>query len=125
MRALTWLFHLPRTVLTMLVRGYRLFFSPWVGQNCRFEPSCSRYALEALEKHGALGGTALTTWRLLRCHPLCAGGHDPVPDNAPWSRRHTAPSGNTATGLFTGLLQHDAASGRRAKDEPTHSQTTP
>ena len=125
MRALTAIARLPRAILMTLVRGYRLFFSPWVGQSCRFEPSCSRYALEALEKHGALGGAALTTWRLLRCHPLCAGGHDPVPDNAPWSRRHTAPSGSTATGLFTGLLQHDAASGRRAKDEPTHSQTTP
>ena len=121
MTALTRLFHLPRAALMLLVRGYRLFFSPWVGRSCRFEPTCSRYALEALEKHGALGGTALTTWRLLRCHPLCAGGHDPVPDNAPWSRRHTAPSGNTATGLFTGLLQHDAAPARRANDEPTPS----
>jgi len=114
----------PRAALMMLVRGYRLFFSPWVGRACRFEPSCSRYALEALEKHGALGGTALTAGRLLRCHPLCAGGHDPVPDNAPWSRRRATSTDSTATGLFTGLLQRDAASARRAKDEPTLSKTT-
>jgi putative membrane protein insertion efficiency factor len=120
MRALTPLARLPRATLMLLVRGYRLFFSPWVGRGCRFEPTCSRYALEALERHGALGGTALTTWRILRCHPLCAGGHDPVPDNAPWSRRRSSPPGRHPAGPFTGLLQH-AASGRRAKDESTLS----
>jgi putative membrane protein insertion efficiency factor len=118
------LLRLPRVILLTLVRGYRLFFSPWVGRSCRFEPTCSRYALEALERHGALGGTVLTTWRLLRCHPLCAGGHDPVPDNPPWSRRRPPPSGSTAPGLFTGLLQRDAAQGRRANDETTLSKKT-
>ncbi|MGM9482362.1 membrane protein insertion efficiency factor YidD [Roseateles sp. NT4] len=66
-----------------IVRGYRLMLSPWLGNACRFEPTCSRYSLAALEKHGALAGSYLTVHRILRCHPLCAGGHDPVPDNAP------------------------------------------
>ena len=66
-----------------VVRGYRLVLSPWLGNACRFEPTCSRYSLQALERHGALAGSYLTVHRLLRCQPLCAGGPDPVPDNAP------------------------------------------
>lgn len=71
----------PRALLMGAVRGYRFFLSPWLGSACRFEPTCSAYALRALERHGALKGSALTAGRLLRCHPWCAGGHDPVPDN--------------------------------------------
>ena len=74
---------LPRQLLIALVRGYRLLLSPWLGSACRFEPTCSRYALEALERHGALAGAALSGWRLLRCHPWCAGGCDAVPERAP------------------------------------------
>jgi putative membrane protein insertion efficiency factor len=59
---------------------YRLLLKPWVGNACRFEPSCSAYALQALQRHGALGGSALTGWRILRCQPWCQGGCDPVPD---------------------------------------------
>src|SRR5881394_1450133 len=73
----------PARALMALVRGYRLLLSPWLGNACRFEPTCSRYALAALEKHGALAGSYLTVHRILRCQPLCAGGHDPVPDNPP------------------------------------------
>jgi putative membrane protein insertion efficiency factor len=73
----------PARALMALVRGYRLLLSPWLGNACRFEPTCSRYSLAALERHGALAGSYLTLHRLLRCHPLCAGGHDPVPDNPP------------------------------------------
>lgn len=73
------LVHLPRRALMMLVRGYRFFLSPWLGSGCRFEPTCSAYALQALEQHGAAGGSYLTAARVLRCHPWCAGGHDPVP----------------------------------------------
>lgn len=72
-----------RSLLMALVKGYRLLLSPWLGSACRFEPTCSRYALDALERHGAGWGTALTVHRLLRCHPWCAGGHDPVPEQAP------------------------------------------
>lgn len=74
---------LPRRALIALVRGYRLLLSPWLGSACRFFPTCSAYALEALERHGAAGGSLLTAGRLLRCHPLCAGGCDPVPDRLP------------------------------------------
>jgi putative membrane protein insertion efficiency factor len=74
---------LPARVLMALVRGYRMMLSPWLGNACRFEPTCSRYSLAALEKHGALAGSYLTVHRILRCQPWCDGGHDPVPDNPP------------------------------------------
>ncbi|HEY1091028.1 MAG TPA: membrane protein insertion efficiency factor YidD [Burkholderiaceae bacterium] len=70
-------------LLTLLVRGYRLFFSAWIGPVCRYEPSCSAYALGSLERHGALAGSYLTVHRLLRCNPWSCGGHDAVPDNPP------------------------------------------
>jgi putative membrane protein insertion efficiency factor len=67
-------------VVSLPVRVYRLIFSPWVGHNCRYHPTCSAYAMEALEKHGALRGGWLTLRRLLRCHPWGRGGIDNVPD---------------------------------------------
>ena len=73
----------PRRVLVALVRGYRFALSPWLGSSCRFEPTCSAYALGALEAHGAAAGSLMTAGRLLRCHPWCAGGHDPVPAQPP------------------------------------------
>lgn len=73
----------PARALMGVVRAYRLLLSPWLGNACRFEPTCSRYSLAALERHGALAGSYLTLHRLLRCHPFCDGGHDPVPDNPP------------------------------------------
>jgi putative membrane protein insertion efficiency factor len=72
-----------KTILVTLVRGYRLLLSPWLGSTCRFEPSCSAYALQALQDHGAAAGSYLTVARLVRCHPWCAGGCDPVPEVAP------------------------------------------
>jgi len=72
-----------KRVLITLVRGYRLLLSPWIGSACRFTPSCSVYSLEALERHGAAAGSYLTAVRIARCHPWCAGGHDPVPAEAP------------------------------------------
>ena len=65
------------------VRFYRLMLSPWLGASCRFEPTCSIYAIEALQRHGALAGSYLAGSRILRCNPFCQGGHDGVPDNAP------------------------------------------
>jgi len=62
---------LPQHVLIGLVRGYRLLLSPWLGSSCRFEPTCSAYSLEALQRHGAAAGSYLTTARILRCHPWC------------------------------------------------------
>jgi hypothetical protein len=84
---------LPRQALILLVRGYRLLLKPWLGNACRFEPTCSAYAIEALQRHGALRGSALSGWRLLRCQPWCDGGCDPVPARFP----------DPAAGLFTRL----------------------
>ena len=67
-------------ILALPVRAYRLILSPWVGHNCRYQPTCSTYALEALERHGALRGTRLAARRILRCHPWGGSGYDPVPD---------------------------------------------
>ena len=69
-----------RFALIVLVKGYRLLLSPWLGSACRFTPTCSAYSLQALEQHGAAAGTYLTLARLGRCHPWCQGGSDPVPE---------------------------------------------
>ncbi len=74
---------LPQRGLILLVRGYRLLLSPWLGSSCRFEPTCSVYALEALQRHGAAAGSYLAGARVLRCHPWCDGGVDPVPHRPP------------------------------------------
>ena len=74
---------LPRRLLMAAVSGYRFFLKPWLGNACRFEPTCSAYALAALQQHGAAAGSYLAARRILRCHPGCAGGCDPVPDAAP------------------------------------------
>ncbi|MCF7956912.1 MAG: membrane protein insertion efficiency factor YidD [Phycisphaerae bacterium] len=62
-----------------MIRFYQLGISPYLPQSCRYVPTCSRYALEALDEHGALKGGYLTLRRLLRCHPFAKGGYDPVP----------------------------------------------
>lgn len=67
-------------VLIGLLKLYRLFISPLYGQVCKFYPSCSAYALQAVETHGAVKGSVLAAKRLGRCHPWSAGGYDPVPD---------------------------------------------
>jgi uncharacterized protein len=70
---------LPRRSLMAAVRAYQLVLSPMLPPNCRFTPSCSAYALEALSRHGAVRGTWLAARRLARCHPWNPGGYDPVP----------------------------------------------
>ena len=72
-----------RALLIGIVKAYRLFLSPWLGSACRFEPTCSVYALQALQAHGAAAGSYLTVSRIVRCHPWCAGGHDAVPAAPP------------------------------------------
>ena len=67
--------------LLALVWLYRFTISPWLGNNCRFEPTCSEYALAALRQHGAFRGTWLTARRISRCHPWGGSGYDPVPDD--------------------------------------------
>lgn len=73
----------PRRALIGLVKGYRLLLSPWLGNSCRFEPTCSVYAIGALQRHGALPGAYLMLHRIGRCGPWCAGGCDPVPETPP------------------------------------------
>jgi putative membrane protein insertion efficiency factor len=68
-----------RYVATLPLRFYRRFLSPLKPPMCRFSPTCSQYAIEAIERHGIFRGSALAVWRILRCHPFCRGGHDPVP----------------------------------------------
>lgn len=80
-RALAW-------PVVQLVRVYRLAISPWLGMNCRFQPTCSAYAIEALEEHGVVQGTALAARRIARCHPWGGSGFDPVPGSDEGNGRH-------------------------------------
>ena len=68
------------TALSSLIRGYQAFVSPLLPSACRYTPTCSAYALEAVEKHGPLKGSFLAFKRVLRCNPFSRGGYDPVPD---------------------------------------------
>ena len=77
---------LSRRIAISAVKGYRYFLSPFFGQHCRFHPSCSVYAIEAIERYGVVRGGLLTLRRLGRCHPLHEGGFDPVPRPAGKSR---------------------------------------
>lgn len=70
---------IPRRIVLLPIRGYQKFISPGLPPSCRFSPSCSQYALEAVSKHGALKGLWLGARRLVRCHPFNPGGYDPVP----------------------------------------------
>ena len=70
-------------LLALPIRAYRLLLSPWVGHNCRYQPTCSAYALEALARHGALRGGWLAARRIGRCHPWGSSGYDPVPGADP------------------------------------------
>lgn len=88
---------LPRRALMALVRFYRYFLRPWLGNTCLYEPTCSAYALQALQRHGALAGSALAVHRLWRCRPWCAGGCDPVPNDPPRLFAFLAGSGSSPT----------------------------
>jgi len=68
-----------KKLLLIFIKFYQYFISPLTGQTCRYYPTCSAYAREAIEKHGSLKGSALAIKRILRCHPFHAGGFDPVP----------------------------------------------
>ncbi|WP_163512663.1 membrane protein insertion efficiency factor YidD [Fodinicola acaciae] len=83
----------PARLLILPVQAYRRWISPGLPPRCRFYPTCSAYAVEALRVHGAWRGLALAAWRLLRCHPFHPGGYDPVPERH--SRRITRFSGAT------------------------------
>lgn len=94
-----------RAFLITVVRLYRLLLSPWLGSSCRFEPTCSAYALQALALHGAAHGSYLAARRILRCNPWCQGGCDPVP--APRHKPHQQP-------IFSSLLPPSSPPGPSA-----------
>ena len=66
-------------VFLAVIRGYQIVLSPWIGNACRFQPTCSAYGMEAISRHGAIRGGWLTLWRILRCNPWGGQGFDPVP----------------------------------------------
>jgi putative membrane protein insertion efficiency factor len=74
-------------LLVLLVRGYQRALSPLLGDRCKYHPTCSQYAVDALREHGALRGTALAAWRVLRCNPWSAGGVDHAHDQTLFRRR--------------------------------------
>lgn len=82
MRALTFVWLLPRNLCVLILRGYRAVISPLYGDVCRYYPSCSAYALGAIQQHGVVKGVALGTWRIARCHPWAKGGVDDVPERS-------------------------------------------
>ena len=69
-----------KRILIAIVRGYKKYISPLLPPSCRFTPTCSEYAMEAISKHGAWKGSWLALWRILRCNPFSRGGYDPVPE---------------------------------------------
>lgn len=88
MRRALWILGAPSRLLILgVVRAYRALIAPMLGQRCRFYPSCSAYAVEAVRTHGAVKGSALALWRILRCSPLSSGGLDPVPPRHSSRRR--------------------------------------
>lgn len=70
-----------KKILQLGIKGYQKGISPLLGQNCRYEPTCSHYAIEAIEKHGAFKGSLMAIGRICRCHPFVEGGVDPVPNH--------------------------------------------
>lgn len=95
-----------RRLLVFLIRGYQYFISPLMAPHCRYYPSCSCYALQAVERHGALRGSFLALKRLLRCNPWSAGGFDPVPEV----------QSRTSTHCHCGTSDHSQSDLRRQSD---------
>ncbi len=108
------------TLLTKMVRGYQLIVSPWFAPTCRYYPSCSQYAIDALRLHGPARGTLLAGWRLLRCNPWSKGGVDHVPpgkagasaDPGSGEHRDSAPEGESLIALDSSKSRHRAAKAR-------------
>ena len=73
-----------RQALIWPIRLYKRYLSPGLGHHCRFTPTCSEYAMEAIAVHGCIKGLALAVWRIARCNPLCKWGYDPVPEKGRW-----------------------------------------
>lgn len=112
-------------LLLWLLRGYRYFLSPFMGNQCRFAPTCSVYAMEAIERFGAWRGAGLAARRLVCCHPWHAGGWDPVPDSHAPARRaepvRPAPSaaaGSTGPNPVVATPAQQHARGTEAAQQP-------
>jgi putative membrane protein insertion efficiency factor len=100
-----WMVGTPvRLAMLALIRLYQLTLSGWLGGQCRFYPTCSQYAREAIQVHGASRGSALSTWRILRCGPFTEGGFDPVPP------------GRSERDVYEAVIHYDRASGTRRVD---------
>ncbi len=80
-----------KKLLIALIRFYQRYISPLSGPSCKYSPTCSHYGIEAIERFGALKGTGMTIWRILRCNPWSSGGYDPVPEKK--ERRITSKTG--------------------------------
>ena len=80
-----------KKILTFLIKGYHKHISPLFPQACRFYPTCSMYAVEAIERFGVIRGSLLATYRILRCNPFCRGGYDPVPEKFTFKRQEFKP----------------------------------
>ena len=91
-RRMLWASGAPaRAALVAIIKSYRVVLSGWLGGQCRFAPTCSHYAEQAIRTHGAFKGSALATWRVLRCNPYGKGGLDPVPPTThQWSYENVA-----------------------------------
>lgn len=108
----TWL-------LLLAVRGYQLIVSPWFGQTCKYYPSCSAYAVTALRRHGAVRGTGLAVWRVLRCNPWSLGGVDHVPAvREPGPAMQETGGGARTLGQTAGAPDGTGSSTRGALDAP-------
>ena len=70
-----------KSLMTIMLKLYKQVVSPWLPASCRYVPTCSEYAAEAVARHGVVHGTVLACWRILRCNPLARGGYDPVPNH--------------------------------------------
>lgn len=110
-----------KRALLVLIRGYRLLLSPWLGAGCRFHPTCSAYALEAIERHGAAAGSYLMARRLVRCGPWCEGGFDAVPERPP--RLFTRFIGTPASGRDTAAPAASPAAS--VSTSPSTSESSP
>ena len=76
-----------KTILIVFIKFYRHAISPWLPGACRFTPTCSAYAIEAIGRFGAIRGSLLSMYRILRCNPFCRGGYDPVPERFTFKRQ--------------------------------------
>ena len=115
---------LPGRALIGAITAWRRYVSPLYGPRCRYHPSCSAYALEAVSRHGALRGTGLASWRLLRCNPLSDGGYDPVPElvgRASRRHRHEVSRGSAPVAAVTAAGMSDDGGDGRSPDGSSRS----